>query len=67
MKQCLIQSCKGKDNCLEHCPCDCHIPQEVKNRELFMKTCDLMFSHYRILDIVDLETAMKIIEGVLKK
>ncbi len=23
----LIQSCKGKDNCLEHCPCDCHKKQ----------------------------------------
>jgi hypothetical protein len=40
---------------------------EVRNRELFIKTCDLMFSHYRILEIVDLQTAMKIIEGVLRK
>lgn len=23
-KKCLIQSCKGKNNCLQHCPCDCH-------------------------------------------
>lgn len=23
---CLITSCKGKDNCLDHCPCDCHTP-----------------------------------------
>jgi hypothetical protein len=39
---------------------------EVRNRELFIKTCDLMFSHYRILKIVDLETALQIIKGVLK-
>ena len=28
--ECKIQSCKGKYNCLEHCPCDCHSPAEVK-------------------------------------
>jgi hypothetical protein len=27
MNKCLIQSCKGKDSCLEHCPCDCHRKQ----------------------------------------
>lgn len=25
--RCLIQSCKGKKDCLEHCPCDCHKKQ----------------------------------------
>ena len=24
---CKIESCKGKDSCLEHCPCDCHKKQ----------------------------------------
>lgn len=22
--KCKIQSCRGVENCLEHCPCDCH-------------------------------------------
>lgn len=39
----------------------------VKNRELFIKTCDLMYSHYRILQIVDIDTAINIIKGVLKE
>lgn len=25
-KKCLITSCKGKNDCLDHCPCDCHTP-----------------------------------------
>lgn len=25
--KCLIQGCKGKIGCLEHCPCDCHKKQ----------------------------------------
>lgn len=30
-KKCLIQSCKGRTDCLPHCPCDCHIePWETK-------------------------------------
>ncbi len=28
--KCLITSCKGKDNCLQHCPCDCHLCQRHK-------------------------------------
>jgi hypothetical protein len=23
-EECAITSCKGNDECLEHCPCDCH-------------------------------------------
>ena len=38
----------------------------ICNRELYMKTCDMMFTHYRILRIIDIETALRIIRGVLE-
>lgn len=37
----------------------------INRREIFMRTCELMYSHYNILNIVDLKTALKIIEGTL--
>ena len=40
---------------------------EVSNRELYMRTCDMMYSHYRILKIVDIETALRIIRGTLEE
>lgn len=40
---------------------------EVANREIFIKTCEMMFTHYRILGIVDIQTAMNIIRGTLEK
>ena len=37
----------------------------VSHRELYMRTCDMMYSHYKILHIVDFETALRIIRRVL--
>ena len=28
-EECLIQSCKGNEECLPHCPCDCHMPKSL--------------------------------------
>ena len=55
----------GDGNCPKCNPDPMKIP-EVKNRDIFIKTCEMMFSHYRILKIVDIETAMKIIRGTLE-
>ena len=41
--------------------------KQVSDRELYMKTCDLMYTHYRILGIIDAETAIRIIKGVLEE
>ena len=30
---CKITSCKGKENCLQHCPCDCHKTEGEINKE----------------------------------
>jgi hypothetical protein len=39
--ECLIQSCKGKDNCLPHCPCDCHNPPTQSSDWLKAKYYDI--------------------------
>jgi hypothetical protein len=38
----------------------------VSRREIYKKTCEMMYDHYSILHIVDIETALGIIRGVLE-
>lgn len=38
----------------------------VSRREIYMKICDMVYTHYAILNIVDIETALGIIRGVLE-
>lgn len=49
---CQITSCKGKEDCLQHCPCDCHGTSEriwndaiaasytSKVRSILIRLCD---------------------------
>lgn len=45
----LIQSCKGKDNCLEYCPCDCH----KKQSELYGGIVQALAERERCLTIIE--------------
>ena len=36
--KCPIQSCKGKNDCLQHCPCDCH-PQTPDVTKEYLEFC----------------------------
>ena len=40
---------------------------EVSRRSIYMKTCEMMYDHHTILNIVDIETALNIIKGVLQR
>jgi hypothetical protein len=73
MKHCLDRE-NGCNPYGDACSCGCNIClnikaskiPEVSHREIYMKTCDMMYTHYAILNIVDIETALGIIRGVLE-
>ena len=48
--KCLIQSCRGKDNCLEHCPCDCHKKYQIIYADPPWSYNDKMSGHSFSLD-----------------
>lgn len=48
--KCAIQSCKGKDNCQQFCPCDCHgKPKGTMDMEKLNKLI------HRVVDLKDIK------------